>query len=178
MLAAQPSRATEENTPPAPTREARFEALVNEIGVLRDDLEKPSRRERTLLGDIDRFELEDALRTREIERLSIEKTRATREFEDTRLRLVRLTDEVQAAEKALAAHLRQIYQTGQLRQVRMILSVTEPVDVMRAMAYFDVMARRESESMELLRQRRTEAELLQHSLAGQQQMLEGLEHEN
>ena len=178
LLTAGPANATPQSTPATPSHEARFDALVGEIGVLRADLEQLGRRERTLLGEIDRFELEDALRTREIARLAVQKARAAQEQDETRARLVTLTDQIHSAEVALAGHLRQIYETGQLRQVRMVLSVTEPVDVMRAMAYFDVMARRESEAMEVLKQRRLEAESLQSALAAQRQRFDDLEREN
>ena len=176
LLAAVPCQAQE--APSTPSREARFEALVGEIGDLKEELDKLARRERTLLGDIDRLELEDALRTREIRRLALEKRRAAQERETTRTRLAVLTGQIESAEAALAGHLRHIYETGRLRQVRMVLSVTEPVDVMRAMAYFDVVARRESKAMELLRQRRSEAESLGSALASQQQTMETLEREN
>lgn len=178
FLTVGPAHATSQATPATPSHEARFDALVGEIGALRADLEKLGRRERTLLGEIDRLELEDALRSREITRLAVQKARAAQELEETHARLVTLTDQIHTAEIALAGHLRQIYETGQLRQVRMVLSVTEPVDVMRAMAYFDVMARRESEAMGVLRQRRAEAESLQSALAAQRQTLEELEREN
>ena len=174
----RPAHAETEPAAGAPSSEARFEALVSEIGTLREDLEKLGRREKTLLGEIDRLELEDALRTREIERLAVQRARTAREQEETRAALATLTGQIHTAEAALAGHLRQIYETGRLRQVRMVLSVTEPVDVMRAMAYFDVMARRESEAMELLRQRRSQAESLQGELATQTKMMESLERDN
>jgi hypothetical protein len=89
LLAAEPADTTTRSAPAPPSPEARFEALVGEIGALRADLEKLDRRERTLLGEIDRFEMEDALRSREIARVAVQKTRATR---NSRLPVTRRTD--------------------------------------------------------------------------------------
>jgi septal ring factor EnvC (AmiA/AmiB activator) len=56
----------------------------------------------------------------------------------------------------------------------MILSLTEPVDVMRAVAYLDVMARRQSETIDLLRGKRAQAETLEGALDEQARSLEDL----
>jgi septal ring factor EnvC (AmiA/AmiB activator) len=163
-----------EGAPPAPPTEAKFESLVSEIGVLRSDLDRLDRRERGIVSDMDRLQVESALCSRELERLSLLRLRTRAELGESRTKLAAARGEIQGGEAALARNLREVYETGQLKEVRMILSLTEPVDVMRAVAYLDVVARRQSDAMEILRRRRAEAERLEASLDDQARTLEDL----
>jgi septal ring factor EnvC (AmiA/AmiB activator) len=163
--------------PPPPSPEAKFEALVREIGVLRSDLDRLDRGERSTVNDMDRLQVEAALRSRELAKLAAQRGTALKDLGESRAKLEAVRREIHAGEEVLARHLREVYKTGRLREVRMILSLTEPVDVMRAVAYLDVVARRQSGAMEVLRRRRAEAETLESSLDDQARTLEDLERQ-
>ena len=164
-------------TPVAPTAQDQFEALVKEIGSLRSDLEKLDRQERSLVNEMDRLEVESSLNAREMERLGLMKQRAGADLERTTRQLGARKGEVARSEADLAAHLRAAYEVGRSRELRLVLALTEPVDVMRAIAYLDVMARRQSAAVGRLREGKVEMEALERSLQVQTAGLEELERQ-
>ena len=157
-----------------PSSQDQFDALVREIGALRSDLDKLDRNERSIVNELDRLAVESELQARELQRLEALEAKARRELERTRQQLVPLRQAVQREETGLARQLRTAYEMGRSSELKLFLSLSEPVDVMRVIAYIDVMAERQSGVVVSLRQRRGEAEALERALAVQTASLEDL----
>jgi septal ring factor EnvC (AmiA/AmiB activator) len=173
-VAAQAAAAAAATVPSAPSAQDQFEALVREIGDLRSDLEKLDRKERTVLNEMDRLQVETALRARELARLVALKERTTGELESTRRMLEASRAEVAREEAGLARHLRTAYEMGRSRELGLVLSLAEPVDVMRAIAYIDVMAQRQTGVVDAVRRARSQVEALERSLGAQTGSLDAL----
>ena len=175
VLAAALSLAEAGGTQPeAPSAQDQFESLVKEIGSLRADLENLDRQERSLVNEMDRLSVQSAISGRELARLGLMRGRAGAELDQTRLQLQARRADVRREEEGLAAQLRTAYEVGRSREIRLALSLDEPVDVMRAIAYLDVMARRQSGMVASLNQGRAEMEALERALQVQSASLEEL----
>ncbi len=158
---------------PAPRDE--FEALVREIGVLKEDLADLSRREKGLLDEIDRLQVEAALRAREIRRLEVRRSDASHELERTREQLALQRGLVALQESALASHLRESYKLGRLQEARLLLALADPSDVLPAMTYLEAMSRRRASILEGTRRGREQLAGLERSLEQQEPELRNLE---
>ena len=154
--------------------QARFDALVSEIRVLREDLERLDRQERGVVADLDRLQAEAALHAREAARLDFERRKAGNDLGAIRSELQGSRHEVKEAEAALAARLRDLYVHGRQREVRVLLAVARPVDLLRGVAYLDVMASRQGSAVSRLQSGRQRAESLEEALAAQVGALEEL----
>jgi len=165
--------AAQEPVPAAPP-ERHFEALVSEIATLRSELAGIDRREQGVLADLERLQTESELLARESERLELEQARARRELQDSQLALESARRAVETAETRLASQLREVYTMGRQREVRVLLALSEPVDLLRGLAYLDVMARRQSGLLETVRTTRAETEALERTLAARDESLRDL----
>lgn len=170
LAAAESVPAPEEISP-----RTRFDALVDEIGALREDLERLDRAERGLLSEREALEVRSAMLSRQVESLHLQREDALRELDATRFGLIGLGREARRREEDLAQQLRQVYVLGRERELGLVLALDRPVDLMRGLAYLDLLARRESAALTGLRQARSEAEALERSLAAQTEALETME---
>jgi murein hydrolase activator len=177
--AAQAGEAPVKQTPAppvsAPGAQAHFEALVTEIGDLRSELDKIDRRERGILHDIDKLDLEATLHARELERLAMLRERARADLDESRPRLESIRREAGESERALAGQLREVYKAGMQGDLRLMLAVTDPVDLLRGLAYLDALARRRTERVSALRRSRSEMEAMERSLEAQAESLADLQ---
>jgi len=164
---------SQENVPGAPgAPEAEdprrhFDALVDEIASLQRDLDGIEGRQRTLLGEVERLDLEVSLHYRELEKLALQREQATIEQDSLAADLERTREEVHEGEERLARHLRDVYTAGRGRDLRVLLAIEEPEDLLRSMAYLDAMARRQAESLERLDEDRVRMSRLDDSLREQ-----------
>jgi len=157
--------------PVTPAPEEHFEALVAEIASLRSELDGLDRREQGAIAELDRLGTESELLAREVERLDLQRARAERDLASSRLALEEARRSVAAAESKLSARLRQAYTMGRQREVRVLLALSEPVDLLRGLAYLDVMARRQSGLLESVRRSRAETEALESTQAARVESL-------
>lgn len=148
----------------APSAQDQFDALVREIGALRSDLEQLDRHERTIITEMDRLEVESALHARELSRLAAMREQTARDLSRTRTELLTRRARVDSEEAGLARQLRSAYEMGRSRELGLVLSLAEPVDVMRAIAYIDVLAERQGAVVASLRRGRNEIQALERSL--------------
>ncbi|MGH9870634.1 MAG: murein hydrolase activator EnvC family protein [Candidatus Polarisedimenticolia bacterium] len=157
-----------------PGDQARFDALVSEIRALREDLEHLDRQERGTVAEMDRLQTEAALHAREAARLEYARQQAGRDLGRLRSELDGSRAEVKEAEAALAARLKEVYLHGRQREVRVLLAVARPVDLLRGVAYLDVMASRQGAALSRLQSGRQRAESLESALTAQVDALEAL----
>lgn len=173
-----PPAAIPDETPAPPEDQERFDALVQEIGVLRDDLDRLDRRERGIVDELDRLSIQEALQSREAVRIREERRRAGLDLDRNRLEARQARDQVQKAERALAGRLRDLYIHGKQRDVRLLLAATSPVDLLRGVAYLDVMASRQGAAVSLLQDRRSRVESLEAAGTTQVQALDSLSRQH
>ena len=148
----------------APTAQERFDALAGQIGSLRSDLEWIDRRERSLLQEMDRLEVERALRARELARLSTMKERSSRDLERTSSELQQRRAEAAREEAGLAVQLREAYKLGRMRELRVLLALARPGDLLEAVVYLDLLARRQGAKLDSVRRAQAETEALESTL--------------
>ncbi len=154
--------------------ERHFEALVAEIASLRSELDGLDRREQGAIAELDRLGTESELLAREVERLELERARAEQDLAASRVALESARQAVASAETRLASRLREVYTMGRQREVRVLLALSEPVDLLRGLAYLDVMARRQSGLLDSVRQSRAETEALERTQTARVQSLTDL----
>lgn len=157
-----------------PGPEGHFEALLQEIGVLRSDLDRIDRKERGILGELDKLEVEASLRAREVQRLTLLREKTVDEHEDSRRRLEAVRRRAAQEEVNLAVGLRRAYELGRRRELALLLAVTEPVDLLRGLGYLDFVAKRQSGALGSLRESRSELEALERTLRAQAGSLEAM----
>ncbi len=156
----------------APVAIDRFDSLVAEIGDLRSDLDWLDRRERTLLNDMERLDVESELRSRELTRLSEQRERTFLDLAETRIDLERQRGMASREEAGLAGHLRETYKMGRLRELCLLLALEQPGDLMPAITYLNVLTRRQNDKVAAVREARDRMIATERVLRAQQQSLE------
>jgi len=101
-------------------------------------------REKSLLGEVERLELETRLRSEELRetRLMLQETNAR--LDATVARVKQLESSLAVARPELAARARALYKLGELSYLRLLLSVDRPVDLVRGYRYVATLARRDN----------------------------------
>lgn len=112
---------------------------------LEKDLSALRRQERTLLGEVERLELEVRLRTEELREAQLVLQRTNQQLDETARRSQELEARVAAARPALAQRARALYKLGELSYVRLLLSVDRPADLLRGYRFVSALARRDHE---------------------------------
>ncbi len=162
--------------PPAGTPSAlsQFDALLVEIDSLRSDLEWLGRSERNLVNEMDRLEAGTALGEREIRKVRLEKDGLEADLINTRERLESHKRLVAIEESRLASQLREFYKLGQLKELRLLLSVRKPEDFLPAVAYLNVLAERQEARVATVRRGRDEMNALERTLDAQTRGLDSM----
>lgn len=122
----------------------RRQALEREVAALRSQ-------EKSLLGQVERLELEERLageRLREI-RLLLERTSA--QMDQTLRRARGLERSISETRPLLAARARALYKLGELSYLRLLLSVDRPSDIFRGYRYVTSLARRDNQRLAAFR---------------------------
>jgi len=130
--------------PAAPTGEDRLgrvrerrEALSRELARLRGE-------EKSLLGDVERLELEVRLHGEELREIRLGLDRTQAQMDATVKRVRDLTRSIEAARPLLASHARALYKLGELSYLRLLLSVDRPSDFFRGYRFVATLARRDN----------------------------------
>ena len=109
------------------------------------DLARMRGQEKSLLGDVERLELEVRLRTEQLRETQAVLARTNEQLE-AGARRARELEAVLAAERpALAARARALYKLGELSYLRLLLSVERPSDAIRGYRFVSGLARRDKE---------------------------------
>ena len=116
----------------------RREALQRELPRLRGE-------EKSLLGDVERLEVEVRLRGEDLREIQIGLQRTQGQLEATSKRVRDLTKTLDAARPLLAAHARALYKLGDLSYLRLLLSVDRPSDFFRGYRFVSSLARRDND---------------------------------
>lgn len=118
---------------------------------LQQDLARLRGQEKSLLGDVERLEVEVRLRAEELREIQIGLTRTQEQMDATVKRLAELQAQVERERPVLAARARALYKLGELSYLRLLLSVDHPSDFFRGYRFVTALARRDNERIAAFR---------------------------
>ena len=143
------------SAPPAPSASSpadeRLRAVRDRRAALQKDLARLRSEERSLLGEVERLELEVRLRGEELRETQIVLQRTNEQMDVTVRRAHDLEQSISAARPVLAARARALYKLGELSYLRMLLSVERPSDIFRGYRFVSALARRDNQRIAGLR---------------------------
>jgi murein hydrolase activator len=112
---------------------------------LQKELDRLRGQERSLLGDVEKLEVEVRLRTEELREIQIGLQRTAARINETSKKVRDLTRTLDETRPQLAAHARALYKLGDLSYLRILLSVDRPSDIFRGYRFVTTLARRDNE---------------------------------
>lgn len=115
----------------------RREALTRELQRLRGE-------EKSLLGDVERLEVEVRLRGEELREIQLGLQRTQAQMDVIVKRVRELTKSRDAARPLLVSHARALYKLGELSYLRLLLSVDHPSDFFRGYRFVTTVARQDN----------------------------------
>jgi septal ring factor EnvC (AmiA/AmiB activator) len=118
--------------------------LVRELQALRTQ-------EKSLLGDVERLELEVRLRGEELREVQAGLQKNQAQMDETLRQVRRLEAALAKARPQLAAHARALYKLGEMSYLRLLLSVERPADLLRGYRFVSALARRDNEQVSRFR---------------------------
>jgi murein hydrolase activator len=130
---------------PARNEDDALKRVQERKAVLERELARLRGQEKSLLGEVERLDLEVRLRTEELREIQAVLQRANAQL-DTTTRDVRALESSIAAERpVLAARARALYKMGDLSYLRLLLSVDRPSDIFRGYRLVTTVARRDNQ---------------------------------
>ncbi len=130
--------------PTIPEGEDRLRQVRERRETLSWELERLRGEERSLLGDVERLELEVRLRGEELREIRIGLSRTQAQMDVTVRRVRDLQKSLDAARPLLSSHARALYKLGELSYLRLLLSVDRPSDFFRGYRFVTTLARRDN----------------------------------
>jgi len=130
--------------PTIPEGEDRLRQVRERREALSRELERLRGEERSLLGDVERLELEVRLRGEELREIRIGLSRTQAQMDVTVRRVRDLQKSLDAARPLLSSHARALYKLGELSYLRLLLSVDRPSDFFRGYRFVTTLARRDN----------------------------------
>jgi murein hydrolase activator len=142
LLAAAVAAASDARAPsPVLGTEARLQKVRERRQALQREIDSLRGQEKSLLGDVERLELEVRLRSQELREIQLSLRRTREEMEAAVQRRATLDRSLAATRPAVVARARALYKLGEFSYARMLLSIDRPVDVLRAYRFISTLAR-------------------------------------
>lgn len=129
---------------PSPAADERLRKVQERREFLQRELARLRGQERSLLGDVERLELEVRLRGEELRAIQIDLQRTQAQMDATLKRVRELERSLEETRPLLAAHARALYKLGELSYLRILLSVERPSDMFRGYRFVTALARRDN----------------------------------
>jgi septal ring factor EnvC (AmiA/AmiB activator) len=130
---------------PAPVADDRLRIIRARKDALARDLAKMRGQEKSLLGEVERLELEVRLRGEQLRETQVILQRTNEEIEAGGRRARELEASLAAERPILAARARALYKLGELSYMRLLLSVGRPSDAIRGYRFVSALARRDKD---------------------------------
>ena len=130
---------------PPPSLDERLVRVQERRRALEKEVAGFKQQERSLLGEVERLELEVRLRSEQLQEVRLELARTNALLDATVKRLREIERSIEASRPVLAARARALYKLGELSYVRLLLSVDRPADIFRGYRFVTTLARRDSE---------------------------------
>ena len=122
----------------------RLDKVRERRAALEAELRRLRGEEKSLLGEVERLELELRLRNEELTELQLTLRRTRGELDAAVTRVAQLETSLAAARLALAAHARALYKLGDMSYLRLLLSIDRPSDFFRGYRFISTLARRDN----------------------------------
>lgn len=129
------------------TADERLRQVRERKVALTRDLTRLRSQEKSLLGDVERLEIEVRLRGEELREVQLGLQKAQAQMDETLRHVQRLEAALAKARPQLAAHARALYKLGEMSYLRMLLSVERPADLVRGYRFVSALARRDNEQV-------------------------------
>ena len=129
---------------PAASDEDRLKRVQERRAVLEQELRRMRGEEKSLLGEVERLELELSLRSEELTEIQITLRRTRAALDATVTRVNQLEASLAEARPALARHARALYKLGDMSYLRLLLSIDRPADFFRGYRLITTLARRDN----------------------------------
>lgn len=146
-----PAARAQEPAAPGSSDEERLLRVQERRAALEEELTRLRGEERSLLGEVEKLEVELRLRTEELHEIRLTLRRTQAELDATVERVAALEERLAAARPALAAHARSLYKLGELSYARLLLSVDRPSDFFRGYRFITTLARRDRQRVAAFR---------------------------
>jgi septal ring factor EnvC (AmiA/AmiB activator) len=151
VAAAAQSPSPAASAAPAASADERLRKVQERRVALEREVARLRREEKSLLGEVERLELEVRLRGEELREAQLLLQRTNAQLDAT-LRRVRDLERSLAAERpVLAARARALYKLGEVSYLRLLLSVDRPSDIFRGYGFVTALARRDNERIAAFR---------------------------
>lgn len=134
-------------SPVAGSTDERLRQIQQRRRALAAELERMRGQARTLLGQVERLEVEVRLRGEELREAQVVLQRTNQQLEATVKRLRGLEHSLREARPVLAARARALYKLGELSYLRLLLSVDRPSDFFSGYRFVNTLARRDNERL-------------------------------
>jgi septal ring factor EnvC (AmiA/AmiB activator) len=133
--------------PAAPARDddAALARVQERKTAIERELQRLRGQERSLLGEVERLELEVRLRTEELREAQAVLQKANAQLDATSREVRVLQKSIADARPVLAARARALYKMGDLSYLRILLSVDRPSDIFRGYRLVTTVARRDNQ---------------------------------
>jgi septal ring factor EnvC (AmiA/AmiB activator) len=135
--------------PPAP--DERLRKVQERRKALEQDLARLRGQEKSLLGEVERLEVEVRLRAEELREIQIGLQHTQEQMDATVKRVKDLEAQVERERPVLAARARALYKLGELSYLRLLLSVERPSDIFRGYRFVTALARRDNQRIAAFR---------------------------
>jgi len=144
--AAQAPSPSEAPSPvPARSEDDALKRVQERKAILERELARLRGREKSLLGEVERLELEVRLRTEELREIQAVLQKTNAQLDATTRDVRGLEASIAAERPVLAARARALYKMGDLSYLRLLLSVDRPSDIFRGYRLVTTVARRDNQ---------------------------------
>ena len=131
-------------SPAPPGGDERLRKVQERRQALEKELVRLRGQEQSVLGEVERLELEVRLRGEELRAIQIGLARTQGQLDATKRRVKELESSIEVMRPLLAAHARTLYKLGELSYLRLLLSVERPSDMFRGYRFVTNLARRDN----------------------------------
>ena len=160
LLSAAPTLAQQPAAPTAQPDQARTEALAaraaERLRILHEEADRLTSEERTLLGDLRRLELQRQIKEEEFKRADDDLKEATAALNEVNAEVAHLEERDRTERPELQARLMELYKLGEARYMRLLLSLSDPRQMVQATRMVSVLAKADHDRIEAHQKRLAE----------------------
>jgi septal ring factor EnvC (AmiA/AmiB activator) len=136
---------------PAPVADERLRKVQERRTALEREVARLRKEEKSLLGEVERLELEVRLRGAQLRETQLLLQRTNAQLDATLKRVRGLEKSLATERPILAARARDLYKLGEVSYLRLLLSVERPSDIFRGYAFVAALARRDNQRINAFR---------------------------
>jgi septal ring factor EnvC (AmiA/AmiB activator) len=136
---------------PPPGADQRLQKVQERRAALEREVARLRAEEKSLLGDVERLDLEVRLRGAQLRETQLQLQRTNAQLDTTLKRSIEIQAQVEAERPLLKARARDLYKLGEVSYIRLLLSVERPADFLNGYRYVTALARRDNQRIAAFR---------------------------